>query len=199
MANDAQERRAQHWARWLAESRYGDWLLGLASFLETLIIPIPIELVIIPYMITYPKRLWRIATITLAGCLIAAMVGYGVGYFFLDSVGRWALSLLGEQQAFATFQERFQDHGFWAVLMIGVIPVPFQAAMLVAGAAGYPVPLFLLAAGIARGVRYYGLALLVWLIGERTLALWRRHAWSVGLGLAVLLAVVLIVSRLSGG
>lgn len=198
MGEEAQGRRAQRWARWLAESHYGDGLLGLASFLETIIVPIPIELVIVPYMITYPKRLWRIATITLAGCLIAAMIGYGIGYFLLESVGRWTLSLLGEQQAFTTFQERFQENGFWAVLMIGVIPVPFQAAMHAAGAAGYPVALFLLGADIARGIRYYGLALLVWLIGERTLALWQRHAWSVGLGLAVLLAVAFIIRRLIG-
>ena len=198
MAGNAQEQRAQRWGRRLAESRHGDWLLGLASFLETIIVPIPIELVIVPYMITYPQRRWRIATVTLAGCLIAAMIGYGVGYFFLDSVGRWLLSLLGEQQALATFRERFQEHGFWAVLMIGIVPVPFQAAMLAAGAAGYPVPLFLLAAGIARGIRYYGLAFLVWLIGERTLALWRRHAWTVGLSLAALLVVIFIGNRLFG-
>jgi len=48
-------------------------------------------------------------------------------------------------------------------------------ALLGAGAAGYPIVWFLLAALIARGSRYVGLALLVRLFGERAGDIWRCH------------------------
>lgn len=86
----------------------------------------------------------------------------------------------------------FAEHGFLAILAIGVIPIPFQIAMLVAGAAKYPLLLFVLAAIIARSIRYFGLALLVVLFGDRALALWRRHSRTtalVAVGAVVLLVI----------
>jgi hypothetical protein len=43
-------------------------------------------------------------------------------------------------------------------LAIGVTPIPFQIAMVVARVAGYPISLFILAAGITGSIRYFGLA-----------------------------------------
>ena len=40
----------------------------------------------------------------------------------------------------------------------------------------YPIALFVLAALIARGIRYYGLAWLVLRYGPKVERLWRRHA-----------------------
>ncbi len=68
-----------------------------------------------------------------------------------------------------------------AVLTIGIVPVPFQIAMLAAGASDYPYPLFLLAAMLGRGIRYFGLAVLVALMGDAALRLWKRHARTIGI------------------
>jgi len=175
------------WAQWLAGSRQGLWLIGAASFLETIIVPIPIELVLVPYMLANRRQIWTIATVTLAGCLIGAIVGYGAGYFLFETLGRWIIAQFEYGAAIETFRQSFDRYGFWAIIAVGVTPMPFQVAMLVAGAAAYPIPLFVLAAVIARGIRYYGLAALVCLFGVRALELWRRRAWTAG---AVIVAVV---------
>lgn len=182
-------RNPPRFARQLADSPLGLRLIGIASFLETIIVPIPIEIVLIPYMLARRDLLWRIATTTTVACLLAATVGYGLGYFFYDSVGRGLIELMNWQSDYAVFQDWFDAQGFWAILAIGVAPIPFQIAMLVAGVAGYPLFLFILAAGIARGIRYYGLALLVRAFGERALALWQRHKLTVGILLLALVAV----------
>ncbi|MEX0607780.1 MAG: hypothetical protein WD138_07080, partial [Halofilum sp. (in: g-proteobacteria)] len=62
-----------------------------ASFLETTIVPIPIEVVLIPFMAVNRDRVWWIATVALTGCLLGAFVGYGVGYFVFESIGRWLI------------------------------------------------------------------------------------------------------------
>lgn len=181
--------RLARWRRRLANSRHGLWWIGLASFAETLIVPIPIELVLIPYMLANPGRIWRIAAATTAGCVLGALVGYGVGIVLFDSVGRWLIETFGWAGAYDMFQARFAAHGFWAIVGIGLTPIPFQIGMLAAGAAEYSVVLFIAAAAVARGLRYFGLGLLVRLFGARALALWQRHATATGLVLLVAAAL----------
>jgi len=187
-------RHPRRFARQLAGSTLGLRLIGIASFLETIIVPIPIEIVMIPYMLARRDLLWRIAAVTTIACILAATFGYGLGYFFYDSVGRGLIDLMGWQDDYAVFQDWFDAQGFWAILAIGVAPIPFQIAMLVAGVAGYPIALFILASGIARGIRYFGLAILVRAFGGRALDLWERHRLTASILLLILVAAAVAVN-----
>ncbi|UXZ55944.1 VTT domain-containing protein [Halomonas sp. 7T] len=168
------------------------WLLGTLSFLETIILPIPIELVLIPLMAMNKQRIWAIATATTLGCLIASIVGYAVGMVLYQSIGTWFIEFMGMEQSYQAFQDVFNQYGFAAILAIGILPIPFQVAMITAGLSGYPIVLFALAAFIARGLRYYGIAWLVHRFGHRVETMWKRHALktSLALGIVVLVAAV---------
>jgi membrane protein YqaA with SNARE-associated domain len=168
-------------------------VLAIASFAETIVVPIPMELVLIPYMIRKRSRIWWTATVVLAGCLAAALLGYLIGALFMQSIGNWALESFGWQQDFKDFQAWFKDAGFMAIIAVGIAPIPFQVAMLTAGTTGYPLVLFLIAAVFARGIRYYGLAFLVYLVGDKALQLWKQNANKVGYGVLALLLIVLVV------
>ena len=61
--------------------------------------------------------------------------------------------------------------------------------MLAAGAAAYPILWFVIAATIARGIRYYGLAGLVWLVGDKAEHMWREHRTT-----AAVIATVAVVA-----
>ena len=178
--------RARRWLERLNGSKHMLWLLALFSFLETLIVPVPIELVLIPLMALNRHRIWRIATVTTAGCLAASLLGYGVGLVLYQSVGTWFIDTLGMQHAYLAYQGFFDRYGFVAILTLGILPIPFQVAMITAGLSGYPIALFVLAALIARGIRYFGLAWLVWKFGPRVETLWRRHALVTSLAAGVL-------------
>jgi len=192
-------RRPEHWAKELAGSRRGLWSISVASFLETIIVPIPIEIVLIPFMLLRRDLIWVIALVTTLGCLLASLLGYGVGYFLFESVGRPLVHTMGWEQDLATFQQWFDSHGFWAILAIGVVPIPFQVAMLAAGMSGYPVHLFVLAATIARGIRYFGLGLLVCLFGERALSLWKRNKTAAGVVLLIFIGALVALNILFFG
>lgn len=168
--------RSKRWFYRIRDSRHMLWLLGLLSFLETIILPIPIEVILIPLMAMNKARIWTLATVTTAGCLLAALAGYGIGMVLYESVGTWFIDLMGMQQSYQAFQAFFDHYGFVAILAIGILPIPFQIAMITAGLSGYPIYLFVLAALIARGLRYYGLAWLVYQFGDRAQNLWQRHA-----------------------
>lgn len=171
---------ARAWLDRLDRSRHAMTLLFFASMMETLLVPIPIEVILIPWMLCHPQRKWRIAAVALAGNLTAATLGYYLGVFAMDQWGDTLVGFFGGQEAYDTFDQQFQEDGFTAILAIGIIPIPFQIAMLVAGASGYPIAFFLVAACIARGIRYFGLALLIQVAGKAAMDLWNRHAKPIG-------------------
>jgi membrane protein YqaA with SNARE-associated domain len=195
MARQQDTDRSALWWRRIAESPHALGLFFVASFLEAIIVPIPIEALLVPYMLYRRERIWLTATVVLAGCLLAALVGYGLGFFLFESVGQWFLDAMHYNEQFAAFQERFTQQGFWAILIVGVVPIPFQLAMLAAGIAGYPLALFLLAALIARGVRYYGLALMLALFGDAAVRAWQRLPRATGLGLVAAVVAAYLVIR----
>lgn len=161
--------------------------LFVASFLEATIVPIPLEAILIPYLFTHRDRLWSSALAVTLGCLAGALVGYGLGLGFLQAVGDWIREHLTSKSQAETFEQNFQQNGFLAILATGISPIPFQLAMLTAGAMKYPLALFLLATAIARGIRYFGLAWLVHQFGEKAEKLWNRNKWLAGVvGLALI-------------
>lgn len=168
--------RTKQWFERIHGSKNMLWLLGTLSFLETIILPIPIELVLIPLMAVNKQRIWLLATVTTAGCLVASLVGYSIGLVLYQSVGTWFIEFMGMEQSYQSFQTFFDQYGFAAILAIGILPIPFQVAMITAGLSGYPIVMFVLATLIARGLRYFGLAWLVHRFGHGVLVLWKRHA-----------------------
>jgi len=194
-----QNSRTQKWLDRVSSSDHMLWVLALFSFFETIILPIPIELLLIPMMVANQHRIWLLATVTTAGCLAASLLGYGVGMVLYQSVGEWFIASTGMESEYGAFQNFFDQYGFIAILVIGIVPIPFQIAMITAGVSGYPIYLFVLAALIARGIRYFGLAWLVKKFGEKSHELWQRHAVLVSVSVgAIVLAVSLGLQAIAG-
>ncbi|WP_077284943.1 YqaA family protein [Cognaticolwellia aestuarii] len=146
-----------------------------ASFLESTIVPIPLEAVLVPLMQARREKLWLIALMATLGCIIGALFGYALGYFLFDAVGDWIISTFSNPEQFEIIKQKMQKQGFWFVLTLGVVPIPFQIAMLAAGATKYSLSLFLIAATIARAIRYFGLAILVYYAGDKAEHMLRKH------------------------
>src|SRR5690606_28292114 len=102
-------------------------------------------------------------------------VGYGLGYLLFDATGDYLVAMLTTPEQFESIRQQIHRHGFWYVLSVGITPIPFQIAMLAAGATGYSFVLYLLATTISRFLRYFGLALLVYLFGNQAERLFRAH------------------------
>lgn len=177
---------ARTWLNRLDRSPYALPLLFILSMAETLIVPIPIETILIPWMLSQPRRRWSIATVALAGNITAAAVGYWLGALAWGQWGDVLLEWAGNPQAFESFAARVRQNGFAAILAVGITPTPLQIAMLAAGVVGYPFMLFLLAVALSRAVRYFGLAVLVHFAGPSALSLWKRYSRRIGLLLLIL-------------
>ncbi|WP_246123623.1 YqaA family protein [Marinobacter maritimus] len=174
----------------LIYSRHAFWGLGIASFLESILIPIPLEAILIPLMQARRNQIFLLGTIALLGCLAGATVGYFVGYYVFDAVGQQLVGMISTPEQFEHVRMRMEEDGFWFILSVGIIPIPFQIAMLAAGATSYSFFLFMLASALSRALRYYGLGLLVLVAGNRAQAIFERHKISAAI---VITLVVLVI------
>lgn len=173
--------------------------ITLASFLESTIVPIPLEAVLVPLMQARRDKLWLIALMATVGCVMGAVFGYALGYYLFDLVGDWVIEAFSSPEQFEQVKQQMRDEGFWFVMTLGIAPIPFQIAMLAAGATKYSMVMFLIATMIARSLRYFGLAIVVYYAGNKAEQLIKRYKMKAILAMTV---VVLLLwwasSALSG-
>ena len=174
----------------LIHSEHMLWGIGLASFLESLIVPIPLETILIPLMQARRDRIILISAIALLGCMLGASLGYALGYFIFDAIGEQLISLVSTEAQFEQVRQQMENKGFWFVFSVGVTPVPFQVAMLAAGATQFSFVLFIVASTLSRSIRYFGLAALVWFAGNRAQKLFEKHKLTASILLVVIVALV---------
>lgn len=190
-------------AVWIHHSRAPAWLIGVASFLESTVVPIPLELILVPLLLWRRRDIWLICSIVTLACLAGASLFYGLGLFFFDQYGEQIVGWFGgDGETSETLQNLMEKHGFWAVLLIAVTPVPFQLGMLLAGASQYSFGMFLLAAGIGRGIRYFGVGFLVERFGDRAVEMHQKNhlktALLAGLVVGLLWALSVFLSKWIG-
>ena len=77
----------EKWYIKLANSPHSLVLLFFLSALEATILPIPLELILVPYMLLERDRIWLIASVALAGFMAGSVGGYYIGYALFDTVG----------------------------------------------------------------------------------------------------------------
>ena len=167
-----------------------------ASFLESTIVPIPLEAVLVPLMQARREKLWLIALMATIGCIIGAIFGYALGYYLFDVVGDWVINTFSNPEQFEQVKQKMQAQGFWFVLTLGIVPIPFQIAMLAAGATKYSIFLFLLATVIARSIRYFALAAVVYYAGIQAERVIQKHKTKALVAISVLVLLLWWLSTL---
>ncbi|WP_160063021.1 YqaA family protein [Psychromonas sp. L1A2] len=161
--------------------------ITIASFLESTIVPIPLEAVLVPLMQARREQLWAIALMATLGCIVGALFGYALGYYLFDVVGDWVINTFSSPEQFENVRQQMQEQGFWFVMTLGIVPIPFQIAMLAAGATKYSITLFLIASAIARSIRYFGLAVVVYYAGNQAERIISKHKTKAIIALTTLI------------
>ena len=67
-------------------SRGAYWGIGAMSFCEALFLSVPLEAVLIPFMIANRDKVWRIVAVVTSACLLGGLDGYAIGYFGFQTV-----------------------------------------------------------------------------------------------------------------
>jgi membrane protein YqaA with SNARE-associated domain len=158
--------------------RMYDWMMGLAgskrapsalfgvSFIESSFFPIPPDLMLIPMVLADRKKAWWFATIATVGSVLGGLLGYAIGYFLLEAVGKPILAFYGKADSLATFKQLFQDYGVQILLIKGMTPIPYKVLTIAAGVASMNLAAFVAASIVARAMRFFLVAGLLYFFGE---------------------------------
>jgi membrane protein YqaA with SNARE-associated domain len=171
----------------MAEHRHALWVLAVISFAESSVFPIPPDVLMIPMILARPSRAWLVATVALVSSVLGGMLGYAIGAFAYEGLGQPILAALGKGDAMTAFSTRFNDFGFWAVLTAGVTPFPYKVITIMSGWTAMPLGTFIATSILARGIRFFLVAALLWKFGAPVRDFIERK-----LGLLTILFVVLL-------
>ena len=158
-------RKIYDWTLRMADHPRAIWVLALIAFVESSVFPIPPDVLMIPMIIAAPRRAWLIAGVATVSSVLGGMLGYAIGHFAYDTIGEPILSSMGKTHAMEEFNQTFVDAGFWAVLGAGITPFPYKVITIMAGWTGMPLATFMITSVIARGLRFFVLAALLWYFG----------------------------------
>lgn len=154
-----------NWTLSLAQSPHALWALAIVSFAESSFFPIPPDVLMIPMIIARPNRAFLIAGVSMVASVLGALLGYYIGYGLFESVGRPILGFYGKESGFDEFALWYNTYGAWAVLIAGVTPFPFKVITIASGVTQLSFPIFVISAIIARGLRFFIVAALLWKLG----------------------------------
>ncbi|MDG1377254.1 MAG: DedA family protein [Yoonia sp.] len=177
-----------NWTMSLASSPYALWALAAVAFIESSFFPIPPDVLMIPMIIAAPRRAFLIAGIATVASVAGGLFGYYIGAVLFDSVAQPILDFYGKGQHFADFAVKYNEYGAWAVLIAGVTPFPFKVITIASGATGLSLPVFFFASVVARSLRFFLVAGLLWKFGEPIRDLIERR-----LGLVFIVFCVLLI------
>jgi membrane protein YqaA with SNARE-associated domain len=189
-------RRIYDWCIDAAHKPYALWIMGAVAFAESSFFPIPPDVMLIPMSLARPQRAWLYALVCTATSVLGGIVGYAIGALLYDSLGHWLITLYGLSDKIDAFRASYAHWGALIIIGKGLTPIPYKLVTIASGFAGYNVGLFILCSIIARGGRFFIVAILLNRYGDtiRTEIEKRLGLW-VALGAAVLVAGFYIASR----
>jgi membrane protein YqaA with SNARE-associated domain len=159
-------RRLYDWMMGMAGSPRAPWALAIVAFIESSFFPIPPDVMLIPMVLRDRSKAWWYATIATVASVLGGLLGYAIGYFFFEAIGKPILNFYGKEHALDSFIQFVHEYGVEAVIIKGMTPIPFKVVTIAAGVAKMDLLAFVGASIIARAMRFYLVAALLYFFGQ---------------------------------
>jgi len=146
-------------------SPYAESMLGLLFFLEAIFF-LPTDPMLIMFCINRQNNAFRYATIATIASVIGGITSYLLGFLLWNITGEQIIhnkliNYILTPSTFAYLAEQYRQHEWLAILIAGFTPIPYKAATLTAGFCKLSIIPFIFCSFIARGSRFYLLAIII--------------------------------------
>ena len=181
-------RRLYDWCFSLARHKGATPTLAGVSFIESSVFPIPPDVLLIPMVLAKRHKWIFYATVCTVASVLGAFLGYAIGAFLYETIGQPVLAFYGKEDSFDKVSEWYNTWGGWGVLFAAVTPFPYKVITIMSGWTGLPLGTFIVTSIIARGVRFFLIAALLYRFGAPV-----RDFIEKRLGLVFIVFVVLLL------
>ena len=159
-------RKLYDWMMRTASDKRAPYALGTVSFMESSFFPIPPDVMLIPMVLSNRQKAWRYALIATVTSVLGGLLGYAIGYFAYEAIGMPILKFYGKEHALDTFIQFVHEYGVPAIIIKGATPIPFKVVTIAAGVAKMDLLAFIGASIVARSMRFFLVAGLLYFFGE---------------------------------
>ena len=185
-------RRIYAWVLTWAHHPLGTWALAFFAFVDSSVFPVPPLFLQVALSLERPKRSWWYATVDLVGSILGAIVGYLIGAFLYEQVGR----LFVRREHIDYFGEMIRNHGFWITFIYSFLPFPYKIMTIGTGFLGGSPTMLLVASSLGRALRFYALAAICFWKGPEAKDFIDRRFNTVLFAVGLLVVAVLIILKL---
>jgi membrane protein YqaA with SNARE-associated domain len=159
-------RRLYDWMMRMAGHDKAPHALFWVSFVESSVFPIPPDVMLIPMVLAQRSKAWFYATVCTIGSVFGGVAGYAIGYYLFEYLGEPILKLYGYGQRYEETRVLFDEWGPWILIAKGWTPFPYKVLTIAAGVFKMSLGPFILASIVARAMRFYLVAALLYWFGE---------------------------------
>ncbi len=159
-------RKLYDWVLHWAKTPYAVPALFLLAFSESSFFPVPPDVLLIALAIAIPGRSFRYAAICTIGSVLGGILGYGIGHYGYEAVGRPIVEFYHGQEIMDAIKLKYDQHGFLGILIAAITPIPYKVFTIASGVFNFDFLLFIIASVIGRSARFFLVAGLIWKFGE---------------------------------
>lgn len=174
--------RLKLWMVSLTERPSSQYWLGFISFVESSVFPLPTDILFVPMVILKREKAFHYAFIATLFSVFGGIFGYLIGYFAFEAVAKPILEFYGGLQQFEALRSQTSMEIIFILLLSSGFThlPPIKIVTILAGVVAMDLWIFLIAAVIARGGRFYLLAWLIERYGTAVVAFMKqRFKWLV--------------------
>ena len=164
------------WVLGWAHKPNGHRFLGILSFSEASVFPIPPDVLLIPLCLGHRKKSYIFAFTCSLFSILGAILGYYIGKVLWWQIPGLEYSRIANTffeyvpgitiDGFNNIQAMYNQWNFWIVFTAGFTPIPFKLITISAGTFNINFLMFLIASIISRGARFFIVASLIKVFGD---------------------------------
>lgn len=156
----------------LSRSRHAHAAMLGVSVIDGSVFPVPPFAILIPMVLTEPRRWLRFASTGTVASLLGGLIGYGLGYLMNGALSGFAIDtsvpIRSEWLGVDTTLRDALTQNFWMLaLAASILPTPYKLVAVGSGLVGVGLPEFFLASVLGRTTRFFGIAWAFSFFGER--------------------------------
>jgi len=145
------------WAHHAHAPRY----LFAVSFVEASVFPIPPYFMLAPMALAKPHKALNYALLATIASVCGGILGYVLGCLLFKPLAWPLITYFGYTAAYQNVIQIFQEHGYLALLLLGMSPIPYKFIAIGAGMLMLPIPAFVAVSLLSRGLKFFAVALVM--------------------------------------
>jgi len=159
-------KKVYEWVILWAYTPYATIALFILAFVEASFFPVPPDILLIVLCISKNHKAFKYAIICTLGSVLGGIFGFYIGIKFWN-IAETIIYNYVTPQTIEKVRDYFIKYQAWAVAIAGFTPIPYKVFTILAGFFRVNFSIFVIASLISRGARFFIIAGLIYLFGEK--------------------------------